>query len=94
MRVLTRRRPRRAAFPWLGVCVVLPEAAAAAAGVRVPAAAAVLAAEMLWSSGAMIWAQLAGLWHHRQRPDELAVKARLAWRMTPPHLMPGCERHA
>ncbi|KAK9845381.1 hypothetical protein WJX81_005067 [Elliptochloris bilobata] len=61
-------------FPYLGVCVVLPAAAAAAAGVRVPAAASVLSTEMLWSSGASIWAQLAGLWRHRQRPDELAIK--------------------
>jgi hypothetical protein len=76
------------------VCVVLPAAAAAAAGVRVPAAAAVLAAEMLWSSGAMIWAQLAGLWRHRQRPDELAVKARPAWRMSPSHLAPDCGHRA
>lgn len=63
-----------AAFPYLGVLVVLPAAVAAAAGVRVPAAAGVLSAEMLWSSGASIWAQLAGLWRHRQRPDELAIK--------------------
>ena len=63
-----------AAFPYLGVLVVLPAAAAAAAGVRVPVAAGVLSAEMLWSSGASIWAQLAGLWRHRQRPDELAIK--------------------
>ena len=62
------------AFPYLGVLVVLPAAAAAAAGVRVPAAAGVLSTEMLWSSGASIWAQLAGLWRHRQRPDELAIK--------------------
>ncbi len=71
---LTTSALAAAAFPYLGVLVVLPCTLLAAAGVQVPAAAGALSAEMLWSSGAMIWAQLAGLWRHRQRPDELVIK--------------------
>ena len=63
-----------AAFPLISLTLVLPAALAVIAGRHVPAAAALLAAEMMWKASQTLWAQAALMWRYGRAPSELLAK--------------------
>lgn len=66
--------PRALAFPLASVLVVLPSALAVVAGRFVPAAASLLAAEMLWKSTRLLYIQTLLVFGHGRAPSELLAK--------------------
>ena len=66
--------PRALAFPLVSVLVVLPSALAVVAGRFVPAAATLLAAEMLWKSTRLLYIQALLVFSHGRAPSELLAK--------------------
>jgi hypothetical protein len=64
----------RAAFPAASLALVLPAALAVIAGVHVPAAAALLATEMMWKASQTLWAQALLMWRFGRAPSELLAK--------------------
>ena len=66
--------PRALAFPLVSALVVLPSALAVVAGRFVPAAATLLAAEMLWKSTRLLYIQFLLVFSHGRAPSELLAK--------------------
>ena len=66
--------PRALAFPLVSVLVVLPSALLVVAGKFVPAAAMLLAGEMLWKSTRLLYIQFLLVFTHGRAPSELLAK--------------------
>jgi hypothetical protein len=66
--------PRALAFPIVSALVVLPSALAVVAGRFVPAAATLLAGEMLWKSTRLLYIQFLLVFSHGRAPSELLAK--------------------
>lgn len=47
-----------AGFPLLGICVFIPAALLAAAGIQVPITASIMTLDMIYNSSSLIWEQL------------------------------------